>query len=75
MGKLNYMDQSGLFAMEDVLIDLLDHGKKILLTSVLKQPRYMMESIDIIPDLISEDHISDGFDNCVNWVLENVTSD
>ena len=75
MGKLNYMDQSGLYAMEDVLVDLLDQGKKILLTNILKQPRYMMESIDIIPDLIPENQISDGFDNCVNWVVENVKND
>lgn len=75
MGKLNYMDQSGLYAMEDVLVDLLDQGKKILLIDILKQPRYMMESIDIIPDLIPETQISDGFDSCVNWVLQNVKND
>lgn len=72
MGKLNYMDQSGLYALEDVLVDLLDQGKNVLLTNILKQPRYMLESIDIIPDLIPKKHITDGFDSCVNWLLENV---
>ena len=32
----------------------------------------MMERIDIIPDLIPEDHIFTDFDSCVNWVRENI---
>ena len=69
---MQYMDQSGLYAMEEVLQEL---GKKniiVLLEDVLQQPRYMMERIDIIPDLIPEEHIFKNFDECLAWVKENV---
>ena len=73
MGRMQYMDQSGLYAMEDVLVSLKkDNHRAILLVNVLPQPRYMMERIDIIPDLIPEEHIFDSFNSCVDWIKENV---
>ena len=72
MGRMQYMDQSGLYALEDILVDLEKNGITVLLVDVLKQPRYMMERIDIVPDLISEEHIFDTFDNCLTWVKGNV---
>ncbi|NOY51543.1 MAG: SulP family inorganic anion transporter [Chlorobi bacterium] len=72
MGRMPYIDQSGLYAMEDVLVDLAKQGKTVLLVSVLKQPRYMLERIDIIPDLIPTEQVFDNFANCLAWVKENV---
>ena len=72
MGRMQYMDQSGLYAMEDVLVDLRQRDIKVLFVDVLKQPRYMMERIDIIPDLIAEDRIFEEFDECLKWVEANV---
>ena len=71
MGRMQYIDQSGLYAMEDVLVDLVNQGKKVLLVKIIEQPRYMMESIDIIPDLIPEDQIFDNFKSCLVWVKEH----
>ncbi len=71
MGRMQYIDQSGLYAMEDVLADLVNQGKKVLLVKIIEQPRYMMESIDIIPDLIPKDQIFDNFKDCINWIKEN----
>lgn len=70
-----YMDQSGLYAMEDVLQELVLNNVQVLLVGVLKQPRYMMERIDIIPDLIPEEHIFPNFDACLGWIKENVDDD
>jgi SulP family sulfate permease len=72
MDRLAYMDQSGLYAMEDVLIDLSRRDIKVLLVDVLKQPRYMMERIDIIPDLVPKDQIFETFKQCLVWINENV---
>ncbi|MEB8328412.1 SulP family inorganic anion transporter [Flavobacteriaceae bacterium KMM 6897] len=71
MGRMQYMDQSGLYAMEDVLVDLKKENIDVLLVNVLKQPRYMMERIDIIPDLIPKEHIFKSFDACVNYIKNN----
>jgi len=72
MDKLSYMDQSGLYAMEDVLVDLAQNNIKVVLVHVPEQPRYMMERIDIIPDLIPTNQIFDDFKECLVWVKENV---
>lgn len=72
MGRMQYMDQSGLYAMEDVLVDLIkDNGKKVLLVNILPQPKYMMERIDIIPDLIPKEQIFTSFKACVDWIKAN----
>ncbi|MGB1269518.1 MAG: SulP family inorganic anion transporter [Flavobacteriaceae bacterium] len=68
MGRMQYIDQSGLYAMEDVLVDLAKQGKKVLLVGLLKQPKYMLERIDIIPDLVQEDQLFDDFKDCLMWL-------
>lgn len=73
LGRMQYMDQSGLYAMEDMLQDLKrNNGIEVLFTRLLKQPRYMMERIDIIPDFIPNEHIFDTFKECIEWVKQNV---
>lgn len=72
MNRMQYMDQSGLYALEDVLIDLKKSEIDVLFVGVLRQPRYMMERVDIIPDLIPEENIFETFDECLNWVKINV---
>ncbi|RYC52225.1 SulP family inorganic anion transporter [Flagellimonas olearia] len=68
MGRMQYMDQSGLYAMEDVLQDLKRKNVMVLLVGILDQPKYMMERIDIIPGLIPQEHIFESFKSCMNWV-------
>ena len=72
MGRMQYVDQSGLFALEDILVDLVRNDKKILLVDVLEQPMYMLERIDIVPDLIPKDQIFDNFNDSLVWIKENV---
>jgi len=72
MGRMQYIDQTGLYAMEDVLVDLVKEGKRVLLVNIIEQPRYMMERIDIIPDLIPEEQIFDNFEDCLSWIKENL---
>ena len=72
LDRMQYMDQSGLYAMEDMIQDLRTKGIEVLFVGLLEQPRYMMERIDIIPDFIPEEHIFETFDECVKWIKENV---
>jgi SulP family sulfate permease len=74
MGRMQYMDQSGLYAMEDVLVELKRQNINVLFVNVLKQPRYMMERIDIIPDLIPKEHIFNSFNKCVAYVKNSTHS-
>ena len=54
------------YAMEDMIQELQTRNIEVLFVNVLKQPRYMMERIDIIPDFIPESHIYDSFEACIN---------
>ena len=74
MGRMQYMDQTGLYAMEDVLQDLKRKDVTILLVNILDQPKYMLERIDIIPDLIPKHHVFKSFKSCLEWVDENLNS-
>lgn len=72
MGLTQYMDQSGLYVMEDVLQELNKNGVTVLMVDILKQPRFMMERIDIIPNLILKEHIFSTFDECLDWIKHNI---
>jgi SulP family sulfate permease len=72
MGKMTYIDQSGLYALEDALAELCGQGKKIVLVDVLEQPKYLLERIDIIPDLVPKDQIFNNFEEGLVWIKENV---
>ena len=68
MDRMQYMDQSGLYAMEEVLVDLRKKDIEVILVDVLPQPRYMMERIDIIPDLIPKENIFDTFKQATSYI-------
>jgi len=68
MDRMSYIDQSGLYALEDVLTDLIKRNIEIFLVDVQKQPKYMMERIDIIPDLVSNDAIFSSFKDCATRI-------
>ncbi|WP_439129138.1 SulP family inorganic anion transporter [Polaribacter sp.] len=57
MDRVPYIDQSGLYALENAILDLEQKDIMVLLVDIDEQPRDKMSSIDIIPDLISEKHI------------------
>ena len=74
MDRMEYIDQSGLYALEDSIVELKKDGKNVLVVDMQTQPKYMMERIDIIPDLIPEECIFVDFKTCLQWVKEHKDS-
>ena len=72
LDKVPYFDQSGLYALKAIIIDLVQKKKAVLLVGVDQQPKYMMELIDIIPDLIPKEQIFNTFEKCISWIILNV---
>ncbi|WP_298340819.1 SulP family inorganic anion transporter [uncultured Algibacter sp.] len=62
MDRVPYMDQSGLYALEDIVFDLREEGIEVLLVGLKEQPKDMLEAVDIIPDLVPEDDVFDNID-------------
>ena len=71
MDKVPYVDQSGLYAMEDAIMDLMAEDIKVVFTDVHGQPRDMFEMFNLIPGLVEEQYCFDNFEECMVW-LEQV---
>jgi len=50
MDRVPYLDQSGLYAVEDVLLDLEQRGMRTLLIAPGEQPMAMMSNVGIVPN-------------------------
>ena len=75
MGQVPYMDQSGLYAMEDVILDLTQKDIHCMFEDLQEQPQAMMENIDIIPDLVPEEHLFEDFKDAMVYIREYVSAD
>ena len=72
MRDVPYMDQSGVFAMEDILIENANKDIKTLLFGLKEQPQYLLERIDAIPNLIPHEFIFNDFARIGAWLEDNV---
>ena len=72
MNRVPYVDQSGVFTMEDVLLDLEIKGITPLFVGLQEQPRFLIEQFRIIPDLVPEDNVFEDFKSCTRWIESNV---
>ena len=68
MRLVNFMDQSGLYAMETAVKDLQDRGIMVLMTIIQPQPLYMLTSMNLIPDTIPENHTFKTFEDCTEFL-------
>jgi len=72
MEKVPYIDQSGLYAIEEALLYLEKKNIHPLIVDLQNQPLYLLQSIDIVPDLIPEEHLFKNFNDCTDWIKNNV---
>jgi len=70
MGKVPYMDQSGLYAMEEALMELRNKGVKVVFTGLYGQAKDMLEHIGIIPELVAKELCFDTINDCETWLKD-----
>jgi len=70
MERVPYIDQSGLYALEDTLLQLRKEGKTVLLTGLQPQPDDMLRRIGIIPGLVAEERLFGSFRASQEWLLQ-----
>lgn len=61
MSLVPYVDQSGIYALEDAVIALKKRGIIVLMTGIQGQPKDMLSGINFIPNLIPDAHLFDDF--------------
>ena len=74
MRLVSFMDQSGLYAMEEAIKDIQSHGTQVLMTIIQPQPMYMLTTHKVIPGVVPEKHTFKTFEECTEYLrnqLEN----
>ncbi len=68
MRLVSFMDQSGLYAMEEAIKDIQSHGAQVLMTIIQPQPMYMLTTHKVIPGVVPEDHTFPTFEACTDFL-------
>jgi len=68
MDKVPYVDQSGLYAMEDAIMGLHEQGIVVAFTDVHGQPLDMFEMFNLIPGLVEYELCFENFKACHQWL-------
>lgn len=71
MSKVPFIDQTGLYALEDAILALEQRNIDVILVGLQQQPEDMLRAIKIVPALISEKHIFSNLNLAVKWLDEN----
>jgi sulfate permease, SulP family len=68
MDKVPFVDQSGLYAIEDAIMDLQALGIKVVFTDLHGQPRDMFDRFNIYGKLVEEELFFTDFRSCAQWL-------
>jgi len=66
MKNVPYIDQSGMYVIEEAVMDLQKKGVKVLFCYLQTQPKDMLSKIGLFPGLVSEDAVFDSFTELVS---------
>ncbi len=70
MKKVPYIDQSGLYALEEVIKEMQKNGIIVVLTMIQKQPLYLLQRNHLIPNILPEKYLFDNIEDCAVWLKE-----
>tara|TARA_B100000768_G_scaffold181986_1_gene208030 strand:- start:5083 stop:6870 length:1788 start_codon:yes stop_codon:yes gene_type:complete len=65
--RVPYIDQSGLFAMEDIFLSLNESSVEVRLIGLNSQPGDKFRDLSIIPSAVPERLIFDDLDSAINY--------
>ena len=68
MKNVDFMDQSGVYAIETAIKELQERGILVLMAKISTQPLYLMQKMKIIPHLIPEENTFKTIEECTEFV-------
>ena len=68
MKRVPHIDQTGLYALEEVVMDLEKRGIATVMTGLKDQHIRMLRRINLIPGLIPERYLFKTFKDCIEWL-------
>ena len=72
MEKVPYIDQSGLFALEDVILDLDKKDIKIIMAGIQSQPMQLMKTMGILGELIPEERVFKSLSDSKSFLIDQI---
>jgi SulP family sulfate permease len=57
MGDVRYVDQSGVYALSDLIEDLTDAGTATYIAELHEEPKELLERLGVAPGIVAADHI------------------
>jgi SulP family sulfate permease len=73
MKRVPHIDQTGLYALEEVVMDLEKRGIAVVMTGLKDQHMRMLRRINIIPGLIPERYLFETFEDCIDWLNQELS--
>jgi SulP family sulfate permease len=70
MARVPYIDQSGLYAMEEAISELQKRGIAVVFTGMQVQPLDMFRRINLISGLVPNEHCFRTFTECRIWLTD-----
>jgi len=58
--NVGYIDQSGLFKLEDVVTEMIKDGKEVYLINTQEESLSLLEKINLVPNLIQKKNVFDS---------------
>jgi len=68
MENVPYIDQSGMYALEDAILALKKRDVTVLFTGIKKQPEAMLKQIKLIPELVPQEQVYKDFETVKKFI-------
>jgi sulfate permease, SulP family len=72
MEEVPFIDQTGLYSLQETLLTMKERGIKVVFTGLLEQPEQMLRKGGIIPQLIPEKSVCPTFAEAVDCIVEQL---
>ncbi len=72
MEEVPFIDQSGMNALEDAIIELESRNIQVVMTGLREQPKARLKAVGIIPNLIEDEHLFSSIKDCAVWAKQYV---
>ena len=69
-GGVTYMDQSGMYTLQEAITRLVDRGINVCLSEIKDREQDLLRGINVIPNLVDEKHIFSSVEESVMWLNE-----
>jgi sulfate permease, SulP family len=72
MEEVPFIDQTGLYALQETLLTMQERGIKVVFTGLLEQPDRMLRRGGIIPQIIPEKNVCPTFSVAVDRIADDL---